>query len=93
MQAIENTGEAIIITDPNGVIEYVNPAFTETTGYLPEEAIGKNPSILKSDAQDEAYYKELWQTITAGHVWCVFRSNVTPDSAGTRHPIPIEVGT
>lgn len=69
MQAIENTGEAIIITDTNGIIEYVNPAFTETTGYLPDEAIGKDPSILKSDAQDEAYYKELWQTISSGRVW------------------------
>ena len=58
-QAVQQAGESIMITDIHGIIEYINPAFTEITGYLPEEVIGKDPSILKSDAQDSTLYKEL----------------------------------
>ena len=68
-QAIENAGEAVIITDRGAVIEYVNPAFTEITGYTPEEIIGKTPAVLKSSAQDPSFYKELWDTITRGETW------------------------
>ena len=67
--AIEQAGEAVLVTDLNSVIEYVNPAFTEITGYLPEEVIGKTPKVLKSSAQDPAFYEELWKTITSGEVW------------------------
>lgn len=67
--AIGEAGEAVLITDRNAVIEYVNPAFTEITGYASEEVLGKMPSILKSQAQDPAFYKELWNTILAGNVW------------------------
>jgi len=67
--AIEQAGEAILITDREGTIEYVNRAFTEITGYSAEEAIGKTPSILKSMAQDPAFYEQLWATISAGQVW------------------------
>ena len=67
--AIKQAGEIIVITDHEGVIEYVNPAFTAITGYTPGEAIGKKPSILKSDLQDPAYYREMWQTISRGDVW------------------------
>ena len=59
----------IAITDTDGIIEYVNPKFTEITGYSLEEAIGQNPSILKSGEQSEAYYRELWETISSGKVW------------------------
>ena len=69
MMAIREAGEAVLITDRNAVIEYVNPAFCEITGYHSEEVLGKKPSILKSQAQDPAFYKDLWQTITAGKVW------------------------
>jgi len=68
-QALEQGGEGVMITDPFGTIEYVNSAFTKITGYDPEEAIGKNPSILRSEAQDPSYYKELWETIAAGDTW------------------------
>jgi len=68
-QAVQQAGESIMITDIHGIIEYINPAFTEITGYLPEEVIGKDPSILKSDAQDSTLYKELWETIAAGGIW------------------------
>ena len=67
--AIEQAGEAIVITDPNGTIQYVNPAFEAITGYHREEAIGQNPRILKSGEHDEAFYKDLWNTITRGQTW------------------------
>ncbi|RLE32781.1 MAG: hypothetical protein DRJ61_08720 [Acidobacteria bacterium] len=67
--AIEQAPVAVVITDAEGVIEYVNPAFTETTGYSEEEALGQNPRILKSDHQPESFYTELWTTITEGNVW------------------------
>ncbi|PJA31295.1 MAG: hypothetical protein CO187_10185 [Zetaproteobacteria bacterium CG_4_9_14_3_um_filter_53_7] len=69
LKAIGEAGEAIIITDCNAVIEYVNPAFTEITGYGADEAIGNTPAMLKSSAQDPSFYAELWQTISAGNVW------------------------
>lgn len=68
-QAVQEAGESILITDLDAIIEYVNPAFTEITGYLPEEALGKTPAILKSSAQDPSFYKELWDTITHGGIW------------------------
>ncbi len=67
--AIHQVGEVIIITDREGIIEYVNPAFERVTGYSCEEAIGKTPRILKSGRHGEAFYKDVWQTITAGKVW------------------------
>ncbi len=69
LKAIGEAGEAIIITDRNAVIEYVNPAFTTITGYQAEEAIGNTPAMLKSDAQDPRFYREMWKAISAGHVW------------------------
>ena len=67
--AVEWAGESVLITDSSGLIEYVNPAFTRITGYSMEEVLGKNPSILKSDAQDPLIYKDLWETISHGNVW------------------------
>lgn len=61
--------QAVFITDAEGTIEYVNPAFERMTGYSASEAVGRNPRILKSDQQEEAFYRELWETITAGDVW------------------------
>ncbi len=66
---IEYAAEAVVITDINGDIQYVNPAFEKVSGYPREEAIGQNPRILKSGKQDNAFYIELWNTITAGNVW------------------------
>ena len=68
MQA-DALGQAVFITDADGTIEYVNPAFERTTGYSAAEAIGENPRLLKSDQQDEEFYRELWETISAGEVW------------------------
>lgn len=68
MQA-EATEQAVVITDADGTIEYINPAFERQTGYSAEEAIGENPRILKSDKQNEKFYRELSETITSGEVW------------------------
>ena len=66
---VEQSPSIIIITDVNGNIEYVNPRFTQVTGYTAEEVIGQNPRILKSDKMTEKEYKRLWETITAGKEW------------------------
>jgi len=66
---VEQSGEAILITDRQGNIEYVNPAFTRLTGYAAAEAIGRNPKILNSGNQDAAFYRDMWQTIAAGRSW------------------------
>jgi PAS domain S-box-containing protein len=67
--AVEQSPVSVVITDSSGRIEYVNPRFTESTGYSLHEAVGKNPRILKSGYQSAAVYEELWKTITAGRVW------------------------
>ncbi|MFW6180866.1 MAG: PAS domain S-box protein, partial [Spirochaetota bacterium] len=67
--AIEQAAEVIIITGADGAIQYVNPAFERVTGYTREEALGRTPRILKSGEQDEAFYRELWGTISSGRTW------------------------
>lgn len=67
--ALEVAGESVMITDRGGTIEYVNRAFTEITGYLPEDVIGRDPSILKSGEQDAAFYAQMWSTITSGRTF------------------------
>jgi PAS domain S-box-containing protein len=68
-QAVKQSPATIVITDLNGNIEYVNPKFTETTGYTYEEALAQNPRILKSGEKSTDEYKELWETITSGKEW------------------------
>jgi two-component system, cell cycle sensor histidine kinase and response regulator CckA len=68
-QAIQQSPMSVVITDRNGVIEYVNPEFTKRTGYTVEETIGQNPRILKSGHTPPEVYAELWDTITGGGVW------------------------
>lgn len=68
-EAIDQSFSCVVITDKNAIIEFVNPAFTRISGYSKEEAIGKNPRILKSGMMDELTYKELWDTITSGKSW------------------------
>ncbi len=67
--AIEQSINVIIITDPEGRIEYVNPVFEETTGYSKEEAVGQTPSIISSGETPQSQYEELWRTISAGKTW------------------------
>ena len=66
---VANCPVAIAITDKEGNLEYVNNAFSRTTGYSLYEVIGQNPRILKSGEQSDSFYKELWDTITSGKNW------------------------
>ncbi|MFD1587356.1 PAS domain-containing sensor histidine kinase [Halorientalis brevis] len=68
-EVVEQAGHAIYITDPDGLIEYVNPAFEESTGYSYEEAVGENPNILNSGEHSSEYYASLWNTILSGSTW------------------------
>ncbi len=67
--AINHAPEVIFITDIEGTIKYVNPVFTEVTGYTQEEVIGKKASILKSGKHSKEFYKELWETLLSGKIW------------------------
>lgn len=67
--AADQAAEAICITDTDGRIEYVNPAFERISGYGSKEAVGQSPRILNSGVQDRPFYEELWKTITAGKTW------------------------
>lgn len=67
--ALEAAANAVLITDREGRIEWVNPAFTALTGWPRGEVIGETPRILKSDIQAPYYYEKLWETIVSGNVW------------------------
>ncbi|HUA15906.1 MAG TPA: PAS domain S-box protein [Verrucomicrobiae bacterium] len=67
--AVEQSADAIIVTDRSGIIEYVNPAFETLTGYTREEIRGKTPRILKSGEQDRETYQQMWGTILSGSVF------------------------
>jgi PAS domain S-box-containing protein len=69
MTAIEQSGEMVVITSPEGIIQYVNHAFEKVSGYTRQEVIGRNPRILKSGKQDEAFYHQLWATISKGNTF------------------------
>ncbi len=68
-KAIEQSQSTVVITDPNGHIEYINPKFVQLTGYSVEEALGQNPRMVKSGETSPEEYKRLWATITAGQAW------------------------
>ena len=65
--AVEQSADAIFITNSEGIIEYVNPAFEILTGYSPEEVTGRTSSILKSGEQAPVLYREVWETIRSGN--------------------------
>jgi PAS domain S-box-containing protein len=67
--ALTAAANAIVITDRNGAIEWVNPSFTRLTGYSAEEAIGGNPRLLKSGQHPPSFYATLWSTVRTGNVW------------------------
>ncbi|MDZ7850286.1 MAG: PAS domain S-box protein [Halodesulfurarchaeum sp.] len=68
-QAVDAAGQAIYMTDPAGDITYANRGFEGITGYSPEEAIGRNPRLLKSDKMPDGYFQGLWESITSGDIW------------------------
>jgi len=67
--AIEQMPVTVMITDREGIIEYVNPNFTKVTGYLAEEAIGRSPNLVKSDRHPPELFRDLWNTILSGKEW------------------------
>src|SRR6185369_13781393 len=67
--AVEQSPVSVVITDTRGIISYVNPRFTQDTGYSSEEAIGRSPAILKSALTEKHVYRELWDTLTKGQKW------------------------
>lgn len=67
--AVEQSPATVVVTDLAGIIEYVNPKFTKTTGYRADEAIGQNPRILKSGYQPAEFYTQMWETISSGREW------------------------
>lgn len=67
--ALEQTADAVMITDRNGNIEYVNPAFTRISGYSRDEALGRKPELVKSGRHGRKFYQQLWQRILAGEVF------------------------
>ena len=69
LQAIDQSSETIVITDIEGTIQYVNPAFEKLSGYTYKEVIGQNPRILQSGQKDASFYRELWKTLTSGEIW------------------------
>ncbi len=68
-EALEQSPAAVMITDKEGSLEYVNPAFSKLTGYDQEEVKGQNPRILQSGKVTESTYRHLWETITSGKIW------------------------
>lgn len=69
MHAVAQSNESIILTEPDGRIQYVNNSFTSLTGYTSSEVIGKNPRLLKSGNTPKECYKELWDTVLSGNTW------------------------
>lgn len=67
--ALEQTADLVMITDREGRIEYVNPAFETATLYTREEVLGHKPTVLKSGRHDAAFYQEMWNTLLAGDVF------------------------
>lgn len=68
--ALNSAADGIVITDIEGRVQWVNPAFTQLTGFLPEEMLGRNPSdLVKSGKQDQEFYQHMWQTILSGQEW------------------------
>ena len=69
MAALEAAANGILITDHDGVITWVNPAFTTLTGFSSDEAVGQNPRIVSSGRHSKVFYKLMWDTIQDGQVW------------------------
>lgn len=67
--AMEATRESVVVTNSEGTIQYVNPAFERVTGYSREEAIGQNPRILKSGKHADVFYLKMWKTLVEGNTW------------------------
>lgn len=67
--AVQQSPSAVLIANLEGTIEYVNPSFTRLTGYTAEEAVGRNPSLLRAPHTTPEQYRRLWQTLLSGGIW------------------------
>jgi len=89
--AIEQAAESVIISNRQGTIRYVNPAFERLSGYTQKEIVGQNFRILKSDRHGETFYREMWDILSQGKIWsgritnrikdgtlCVFETRISP---------------
>ncbi|HEB96553.1 MAG TPA: EAL domain-containing protein [Sedimenticola thiotaurini] len=81
-RALEQSPVSVVITDTEGIIEYVNPKFEAISGYRAEQAIGQNPRILKGGERSPESYREMWETLVAGHEWRGTFHNRRPDGSG-----------
>jgi two-component system, cell cycle sensor histidine kinase and response regulator CckA len=79
--ALEHAAEAVIITNTDGIIEYVNDAFEKLTGYTHDEVAGKTPAILRSGRHTPEFYAEMWRCIQAGNTWTGVITNRAKDGA------------
>jgi PAS domain S-box-containing protein len=68
-RAVDASPTSIVITDARGNIQYINPKFTQVTGYTPAEALGQNPRILKTEQTPPDVHRQLWETVLAGKEW------------------------
>ena len=86
--AVEQSPASVVITNPQGTIEYVNPKFTQVTGYSAAEAVGQSPAVLKSGVHPPEFYKNMWETLVGGREWrgelCNRRKDGTLFSGNTR---------
>lgn len=69
LSIINHSPASVVVTDRDGTIEFVNPYFTVITGYAPEEALGQNPRILKTEYTPDSVYRDMWDTILSGRTW------------------------
>ena len=77
--AIEQVAEIILVTNRDGIIEYVNPAFERITGHTREDVTGRTPRILKSGTHGPEFYREMWETLLSGQVWRGYLTNRKKD--------------
>ncbi len=87
--AIEQASETVMITDSKGIIQYVNQAFEENSGYTKEEVLGKSPSIFKSGKQSSQFYSKLWNLISQGQTWKGELINLRKDRSEYKEDVAI----
>ena len=79
--AVEQSAEAIVVTDAQAVIQYVNPAFERVTGYARAESVGQNPRLLKSGRQGPEFYQDMWSRLSEGKAWSGYLTNRRKDGS------------
>ena len=78
-RAFEQTADSVFVTNRDGVIEYVNPAFEVMAGFSREEAVGRTPALMRSGVQSPRFYATLWSTILSGRPFQAVMTNRTRD--------------